>query len=118
MNKINTFKYTNNIRRVKMARSRFVKIFGATPKVMVIDYLLDNTLLDFHKSDIAECTGISRSTLDTFFEELVRNRFIVPSRTIGRARMYMVNKRNPTVRKLLQVDRSLSREKAIIAKTS
>ena len=92
-----------------MDDSQFVKVFGKSPKILVIDYLLDNLFIDFHKSDMADQTGISRSTLDIFFNELIVNGFIVRYRKIGRAQMYMTNKKNPIIQRLAKLDRYLSK---------
>ena len=89
-------------------KSNFMKIFGNSPKVLTIDFLLDNILIDFHKSDVAEQTGISRSTLNIFFEDLIKDKLIIKSRIIGRAQMYQVNKQNLIIKKLLQLDKSLT----------
>jgi hypothetical protein len=89
-------------------KSNFIKIFGNSPKVLTIDFLLDNILIDFHKSDVAEQTGISRSTLNIFFEDLIKDKLIIKSRIIGRAQMYQVNKQNLIIKKLLQLDKSLT----------
>ena len=85
-------------------KTGFVKVFGDSPRVLVIDFLLDNFDLDFHKSDMAEITGVSRMTIDKYFPELIKNELIIKSRKIGRAKMYLVNKKNPLIRKLSELD--------------
>lgn len=94
----------------EMQKSNFVATFGSSPKVLVLDFLLDNNLLDYCKADIAEQTSISRATLDRFWEELVKAKIIVPSRNIGRARLYRLNKTLPLVQKLTELDIFLNRQ--------
>ena len=93
-----------------MRDSKFVKTFGKSPRILVLDFLLDNFLIDFCKSDIAEQTGISRATLDVFWEDLVKQKIIVHSRDIGRARLYKLNKSLPIVQKLLELDNVLNKK--------
>lgn len=94
-----------------MKESIFVRTFGNTPKVKVLDFLLDNDLLDWSKSDMAEATGISRATLNTFFDQLVKDKIIIKSRVIGRATLHKLNKNLPLVQKLIEMDNSLSKIK-------
>jgi predicted transcriptional regulator len=97
-----------------MKQSMFVRTFGNTPKVKVLDFLLDNDLLDWCKADIAEQTKISRATIDLFFEDLIRQGIITKSRTIGRATLYRLNKNDKLVQKLIELDDFLSKPVKII----
>jgi len=101
-----------------MNDSVFVDIFGKSPRVLVLDFLLDNHIIDFHKSDIAEQTRISRSTLDVYFDDIVEHKLIRKSRIIGRAQMYKVNTDNPVMRQLLLLDRKLSQLQAVTSKAN
>lgn len=94
-----------------MKESIFVRTFGNTPKVKILDFLLDNDLLDWSKSDMAEATGISRAILNTFFEQLVKDKIILKNRVIGRATLYKLNKNLLLVQKLVELDNSLSKVK-------
>jgi len=85
-------------------KSFFRKTFGESPKIKVLDFLLDNRTLDWCKSDIAEQSGISRASLDRFFDQLVKDKVIIKSRTIGRATLYKLNRKLPLVQKLIELD--------------
>jgi hypothetical protein len=101
------------IRRERLAMpmnaSVFVRTFGSSPKIKVIDFLLDNRELDWSKSDMAEQAGISRATLDRFFVGMVKDRIIAPTRIIGRARLFRLNTQLAFVKKLIELDMLLSR---------
>jgi len=90
--------------------SAFVKTFGKSPRIQVLDFLLNNNLLDYCKADIAEQTAISRSTLDTFWNNLIKNKIIIKSRRIGRAELYKLNKKLPIVQKLIELGTFLTKE--------
>lgn len=91
----------------KMEESIFVRTFGKTPKVRIWDFLLDNTTLDFSKSEIAKQTGISRATLDRVWPYLIKDKILIKSRAIGRAVLYKLNKENELVKRMLYLDNFL-----------
>ncbi len=93
-----------------MQKTKFVRTFGSSPRILVLDFLLDNDKLDYCKSDIAEQTGISRATLDGFWNELVKSRIIIKNRNIGRAQLYKLNKSLQLVQKLIELDNFLNNE--------
>jgi DNA-binding transcriptional ArsR family regulator len=102
----------------EVAISNFIQTFGNSPKVLVLDFLLDNDQLDYCKSDIAEQTGLSRATLDRYWDELVKSRIILKSRQIGRARLFKLNKKLPLVQKLLELDNFLNKKQEVVVKCS
>jgi DNA-binding transcriptional regulator YhcF (GntR family) len=92
-----------------IAKTAFRETFGDSPRVKVIDFLLDNDLIDWSKSDMAEQTGISRMTLNKFFNELIKQKMIFKTRRIGRATLYKVNRQLPLLQKLLEIDDLLTK---------
>jgi len=90
-------------------QSVFLSTFGNTPKIKVFDFLLDNRTLDWSKSDIAEQAGISRATLDNFFDCLVKDKIIIQNRNIGRATLFKLNLELPLIQKLIELDVFLSK---------
>lgn len=82
-------------------RSVFVDYFGESPTIKVIDFFIENDLYDYSKTDIHKHTGIARTTLQNIIDELIKKKIIVKTRSVGRANMYMLNKKNPTVKHLI-----------------
>ena len=91
-----------------MGDSAFVKTFGRTPKIILLDFLLDNDIFDYSKSEIAQHTGISRVTLDRYWGSFIRDKILVQSREIGRATMFKLNKQSLIVQKLIELDNFLT----------
>ena len=91
-----------------MQKTAFREAFGDSPKVKVIDFLIDNSIGDWSKSDMAEQTGISRATLNRFFNDLVKQKMIFKTRIIGRATLYKLNRALPLIQKLLELDSILT----------
>ena len=88
--------------------SIFVETFGETPVVKVLDFFLTYDSFDYSKSQVAEETGVSRITLDKIWEELIDKKIIIKTRTIGRADMYKLNKKNAKVKVLMELSFKLA----------
>ncbi|MFW6014507.1 MAG: hypothetical protein ACOCQG_05000 [Candidatus Nanoarchaeia archaeon] len=91
-------------------KSSFMYLFKETPIVKVIDFFLDNQEFDYSMTDIAKNADIGWSTLHKFWSELVELGIVVNTRRIGRAEMYMLNKKSPLVKKLIDLDMSISKK--------
>jgi len=91
-----------------MKDSVFINTFGDTPKIRVLDFLLENEIFDYSKSDIAKHSEISRATLDTFWGSLLKLGIIIENRRIGRAVLFKLNIENPMAEKLMELDSFLT----------
>lgn len=88
--------------------SLFIKAMGNSPVIKVLDFLIENRTFDYSKSDIARETGISRITLDSFWENFIKLRIVKKTRTIGRATLYTLNKESESAKKMIELDLALS----------
>ena len=88
-------------------KSLFIEFMGDSPTIRVLDYLLTERDLDFSITDMAKNSGIGRSTLYRIWGDLIKNNIIVPTRIIGRAKLFKLNKENITIRKLIEIDDTL-----------
>lgn len=93
-----------------MAGSLFIKAFGNYPMMRVLDFLLENRIFDYSKSEIAENSGISRTTLDGLWEKLLKEGIIKKTREIGRAVMYRFNPESEISKKLIDLDFAISKQ--------
>ena len=78
----------------------FNEIFGNSPQVKVIDLLITQDNLEYTKKEIAECAGVGRSTLYTFWETLERYEIVKKTRRIGNTWLYKINSDSPAVKAL------------------
>jgi len=85
-------------------KSLFIEFMGDSPTIRVLDYLLTERDLDFSITDLAKNSRIGRSTLYRIWDDLVKNRIIVPTRVIGKAKLYKLNKDNKKIKKLIEID--------------
>ena len=92
-----------------MDESLFIRELGIkSPMLKVLDFLMDNESFDYSKTDIAEGIGLSRATLFKAWPKLEELDLITATRTVGRAKMYKLNKQNPIIKKLMELDDAIS----------
>ncbi|MEK6920570.1 MAG: helix-turn-helix domain-containing protein, partial [Nanoarchaeota archaeon] len=84
--------------------SLFIAYMGDSPTIRVLGYLLTERELDFSLTDIALHAGIGRATLYRILENLTQHKIIVPTRIVGKAKLYKLNKENKVIRKLIEID--------------
>ena len=75
-------------------KSLFIEFMGDSPVIRILDYLLTERDLDFSITDMAKNAGIGRTTLYRIWDSLIKNNIIVPTRIIGKAKLYKLNKEN------------------------
>ena len=86
-----------------MEKTIFTKAIGNTPKIKVLEFLIEGRELEYSISDIAEGAGIGRTTLFRIWNDLVSLRMIKHTRDIGNARLYKLNMANPFVKKIAEL---------------
>lgn len=79
------------------SRSTFLQIYGDSPELRVLDFLVINDDFDYSMTDIAKHSGVGYSTLKLFWPVLEKNKIVVPTRTVGKAKMFKLNYLNPSV---------------------
>ena len=81
----------------------FRELFGDTPKIRVLEYLLEGRELDHSIGDIADGAGINRVTLFRMWDKLEESEIIIHTRDIGNAKLYKLNIKNPYVTILIDI---------------
>ena len=84
-------------------KSLLLNLTGELPLFKIIDFLLESKGMDFSKSDIAEGAEIGRTTLFRIFDDLIKSRIIVPTRQIGNAKLFRLNKNSAFVKKMVEL---------------
>ncbi|MCK4328129.1 MAG: hypothetical protein KAW41_06740 [Candidatus Diapherotrites archaeon] len=69
----------------------------------VLDFLLIHDTHDYSKSEIAKHSGVAYKTVYDVWPILEGYELVKQTRTIGRAKMYSINRKNPLVKKLKQL---------------
>ena len=81
----------------------FRELFGDTPKVRVLEYLLEGRELDHSIGDIAEGAGINRVTLFRLWPEIEKSKLVLHTRNIGNAKLFKLNIKNPYVKNIAEM---------------
>ena len=90
--------------------SIFLRVLGDSPKARVLEYLIETKGLDICLTDLAKNSRISRATLIRMWKDLIKERVIIPTRNVGRAKMFKLNEENQYIERLIEiseVDRNL-----------
>ncbi len=78
----------------------FRETLGDTPMIRVLDFLIEGRALDYSLSDIAENSNIGWTTLHRIWDKMLKSGLVVPTREIGRAKLFKLNVENPAVKEL------------------
>lgn len=79
------------------AKTVFLSIFGNSPILRVLDFLVVHEEFDYSMTDIAKLSGVGYATLKLFWPRLERGCIVKATRTVGKAKMYRLNMDNPGV---------------------
>ena len=81
----------------------FRSLLGDTPKIRVLEYLLEGRELDHSISDIAEGANINRVTLFRMWDDIKKSHIVVHTRNIGNAKLYKINPNHPHAKSLMEL---------------
>lgn len=84
-------------------KSLFVEFMGDSPMMKVMDYLITERGLDFSITDMAENAGIGRATLYRLWDDLIKNKIILHTRDVGKAKLFKLNVANAKIKKLIEI---------------
>ena len=74
--------------------SVFVEYFGASPYIKVLDFLLDGQEFDYAMTEVARGAGVGWSAFTKIWKKLLEKNIIVPTRIIGNAKLFKLNKKS------------------------
>jgi hypothetical protein len=80
-------------------KSIFLQVFGDSPILRVMDFLIVNDDFDHSMTDIAELSGVGYATLKLFWPMLEKHRIVIKTREVGKAKLYKINIANPVIKK-------------------
>ncbi len=82
-------------------RSVFLEREGYNPKNKVLDFLIVAQDFDYSLKEIAKYSDVSYPCIKQLKKELVKNKWIILTRKVGKAQMYKLNIKNPVVKKFM-----------------
>lgn len=87
-----------------------LEYLGSSPTLRIIDFFLDNPLSDYSKNEIVKNLAMSRVTFFKYWKQLEKSGAVKPTREIGRATMFKLDKGNDVVKQLVKLDMTLARQ--------
>ena len=85
----------------------FIRVLGNTPKIRILNYLIKYRGLDYSMSDIARNSKVGWATLSRLWNEFIALKIVVPTREIGKAKLFKLNEENSAVAELIDVYKEL-----------
>lgn len=90
-----------------MEQPIFIRVFGDSTKARILNYLIKYRKLDYSMSDIARNAGVSWTSLSRNWKGLIKLKVIVPTREIGKAKLFTLNEENPAVKDIVATYKNL-----------
>ncbi len=96
--------------KIKKNKSTFLEVFGDTPKLRVLDFLIENHFFDYPMTEIAKKSNVSYNSIKIFFYEWIKDGIIVKTRKVGKSDYFKLNLENIFVKNLIKLDWILTKE--------
>lgn len=90
-------------------KSIFVEYFGESPYIKVLDFLIQGASFDYSMTEVARGAEVGWSSFTRVWEKLLDKKIILPTRVIGNAKLFRINKESLFVQKLLKLDWELAK---------
>ena len=85
------------------SKTIFLRIFGDSPVLRVMDFLVVNEDFDYSMTNLAKLSGVGYATLKLFWNTLEKNGVVANTRSVGKAKMYRLNLANHVVKRLREL---------------
>ena len=79
----------------------FLKLEGNTVRNRIWNFLIVHSEFDYSMKDIAKFSDISYTSLKEIWKDFVKRKIVSPTRDVGNAKMYKLNRENPQVEKFI-----------------
>lgn len=90
-------------------KSVFVEYFGGSPYIKVLDFLIEGQEFDYGMTEVARGAGVGWNAFTMIWKKLFDKKIIIPTRNIGNAKLFKLNKKNMFVEKLIKFDWELTK---------
>jgi len=84
-------------------KSIFIEIFGNSPLIRILNFLILGKDFDYSMTDIAEGSHVGWTSFTRAWGDLEKRKVVVRTRDIGRAKLYKLNTQDPTVQKIVKL---------------
>ena len=80
---------------------------GDSSVTRILDFLITGRDFDYSLSDIARSAGVSWATLYRIWPHFIKNKIVIHTRDIGKAKLFQLNNKNETVQNLVKLYKSI-----------
>lgn len=80
------------------ATSGIIALYGDSPRIRLLEYLMEFQNHQFTPSEIVKTVGMSRTTVFKELKNLLAENMIFPSKPIGKSPTYQINMDSPIVK--------------------
>jgi len=80
----------------------FCRVFGVTPRNRVLEFFLACRELDFTIGNVIKETGLGRATAYDTTEELIREKYVIPTRKVAGGQLYKLDLKKKEVKVLIR----------------
>ncbi len=91
----------------KENKSPFLKAFGDTPQLRVLDFLVHNHFFDYPLTEIARESNVGYSSLQRIFPQMIKMGILKKTRKVGKSDYYQADKNNPFFRRMILLNLDL-----------
>jgi len=95
-----------------MTKTFFREIFGDSPEVKVLDFLISFQFYDYSLTEIAKNSGVSYSSLQIIWPRFVKRDFVKKTRRVGKSDMFSLNRDNLAIRQLITWELNLLKQES------
>ncbi|MGC9517442.1 MAG: hypothetical protein ACP5C3_07085 [Methanomicrobiales archaeon] len=74
------------------------KIFGSSPQVKLIDYLVAHPWEEFSKTQLAEGAQITRPTVYKLLDKLILKKLVIKTKKVGNIQLYQTNSKSSIIK--------------------
>lgn len=92
--------------------SIFIKTFGDYPALRIIDFLIESDMFDYPITEIANNSNVHFQTFKKIWPKFVKKKFVTKTRKLGNSELYKINKNNPVIQKLIELDQFICKQEA------
>jgi len=81
----------------------FTELFGKSPEIKVLDFMLIHRTYDYSLTEIARNSNVGWTTINLFWKAWIKKEYVTKTRRIGRAQLYELNKKHALVKEVMSL---------------
>jgi len=101
---------------VEQETSTFLEALTKSPQLRVLSIMAERPEEELTKTQIAQITGIGRTTLYRVWNDLQKMRVLSPSKQVGAVTLYKLNQESPVVQSVMGIKQRLESVTAAVGK--